>query len=147
MLAALAFAAAAAAPAVCADPAKPCAGFKPHDLSFALPRDSVPRAEVRSAPFFAVILVSGAPCRLTERERAEAQALFPESKVFSARFECDGDVENNVTYTNVDPKAGFLAVHAGSDRAAADAMLARVKGTGRFPGANVRRMEAVFVYP
>jgi len=147
MLAALAFAAAAAAPAVCADPAKPCAGFKPHDLSFALPRDGVPRAEVRSAPFFAVILVSGAPCRVTERERAEAQALFPEAKVFSARFECDGDVENNVTYTNVDPKAGFLAVHAGSDRAAADAMLARVKATGRFQGANVRRMEAVFVYP
>jgi hypothetical protein len=147
MLATRAFAAAVAAPAACADPAKPCPGFRPHDLSFPLPGDGVARAEVRSASFFAVILVSGAPCRVTERERAEAQALFPGSKVFSARFGCDGDVENNVSYTNVDPKAGFLAVHAGADRAAADAMLARVKATGRFPGANVRRMEVVFVYP
>lgn len=147
MLATLAFAAAVAAPPVCPDPAKPCPGFRRHDLSFPLPRDGVARAEVRSAPFFAVILVSGAPCGFTERERADAQALFPQAKVFNARFGCDGDVENNVSYSGVDPKAGFLAVHAGADRAAGEAMLARVKATGRFPGANVRRMEAVFVYP
>ena len=113
MLATLAFAAAVAAPPVCPDPAKPCPGFRPHDLSFPLPSDGVARAEVRSAPFFAVILVSGAPCRFTERERAEAQALFPQAKVFNARFGCDGDVENNVSYSGVDPKAGFLAVHGG----------------------------------
>jgi len=150
MIAALILAAAAAAtPAavVCADPARPCPGFKPHDLSFPLPRDGVARAEVRSAPFYAVILVSGPRCRIAERERLDAQALFPESKVFSARFGCDDDPENNVSYTNVDPKAGFLAVHAGADRAAAQAMLERVKATGRFPGANIRQMQAVFVYP
>jgi hypothetical protein len=30
-------------------------GFKPNDLSFTLPTDGKARAEVRSAPFFAVI--------------------------------------------------------------------------------------------
>ena len=149
MLAAILLAAAATAaqPAVCPDPANPCAGFRAHDLSFPLPKDGVARAEVRSAPFYAVVLVSGKRCRLTEPQRREAQAMFPGSKVFSARFGCDDDPENNVSYTNVDPRAGFLAVHAGADRAAAQAMLERVKATGRFPGANIRRMQAVFVHP
>ena len=149
MLASILLAAAAATtqPAVCAEPAKPCAGFRAHDLSFELPKDGVARAEVRSAPFYAVVLASGTRCRFTEAQRLEAQALFPGAKVFSARFGCDDDPENNVSYTNVDPKAGFIAVHAGADRAAAQAMLERVKATGRFPGANVREMQAVFVYP
>jgi hypothetical protein len=38
-------------------------------------------------------------------------------------------------------------VHAGADRKAGDAMLARVKATGRFPGANLRQMQSVFVFP
>lgn len=135
------------APAVCADPARPCPGFKARDLSFPLPRDGKARAEVRSEPFYAVILKSGARCAIAEGERLEAQKRFPESKVFSARFECDGDAENNVSYTHVDPKAGFLAVHAGPDRAAGDAMLARVRTLGLYPGANLRRMQAVFVFP
>jgi hypothetical protein len=143
----LAAAATAAPPTVCADPAKPCDGFRANDLSFALPRDGVARGEVRSASFYAVVLVSGKRCSLTEAQRLEAQAMFPGSKVFSARFGCDDDPENNVSYTNVDPEAGFLAVHAGADRPAAQAMLERVKASGRFPGANIRRMQAVFVYP
>ena len=134
-------------PAVCADPARPCPGFKAHDLSFPLPRDGKARAEVRSAPFYAVILKSGARCSITEGERLGTQKRFPESKVFSARFGCDDDAENNVSYTDVDPKAGFLAVHAGPDRAAGDAMLARVKALGLYPGANLRRMQAAFVFP
>ena len=142
-------AALAAEPAtpVCADPARPCPGFKAHDLSFPLPRDGKARAEARSAPFYAVILRSAPRCRIAEAERTEAQRQFPDSKVFNARFGCDDDAENNVSYTNVDPKAGFLAVHAGADRAAGEAMLARVKAAGRYPGANLRRMQAVFVHP
>jgi hypothetical protein len=135
------------APTVCADPARPCPGFKAHDLSFPLPRDGIARPEVRSAPFYAVILKSGARCRIADSEREDAQRMFAESKVFNARFGCDDDVENNVSYTNVDPKAGFLAVHAGADRAAGEAMLARVKAAGRYSGANLRRMQAVFVFP
>ena len=140
-------AALAAGPAVCPDPANPCPGFRAHDLSFELKRDGVARAEQRSAAFFAVILASGKVCGFSERQRAEAQALFPGAKVFSTRFECEGDVENNVSYTNADPKAGFIAVYAGADQGAADAMLARVKATGKFPGANLRRMQVRFVYP
>lgn len=72
---------------VCPDPARPCRGFKAHDLSFPLTDDARARAEQRSEPFFAVIL------------------------------------------------------------ATAERMLSVVKATGRFPGANVRRMQVVFVHP
>jgi hypothetical protein len=68
-------------------------------------------------------------------------------KVFSTRFGCDDDHENNVTYTNIDPKAGFIAVYAGADRKAGQQALERVKALGRFPGANLRQMQVVFVYP
>ncbi len=132
---------------VCPDPARPCTGFAAHDLSFVLPTDGVARAEVRSDSFFAVILRSGERCSLGERERRTAQAAFPRNKVFVQRFECDDDAENRVTYTNVSPRAGFMAVHAGATRAQANAFHARVRATGRFPGAYLRRMQVVYVYP
>jgi hypothetical protein len=134
---------------VCPDPARPCPGFRPHDLSFVLPRDGTARADDRSEPFFAVILRSGPRCSVAEEERRAAQLLFPRRKVFSQRFECDDDVENNITYTNVSASAAFLAVHAGATRAGADAdaVLARVRATRRFPGANLRRMQVVRVHP
>jgi hypothetical protein len=132
--------------AVCPDPAKPCLGFKPNDLSFALPTDGKARAEVKSAPFFAVILRTAEKCKLTEAERVEAQELFPEHKVFATTFECDSNDENNVTYTGVDAQKGFLAVYAGPDKAAAQKMLAKVKALKRFPGANLRKMQVVLVY-
>lgn len=132
---------------VCPDPARPCAGFQPHDLSFALPADGAARAEDRSRPFYAVILRTAGRCAVGERERLAAQTLFPRRKVFATRWECDGDVENNVTYTGVDARHGFLAVYAGESRAQADSALARVKATGRFPGANLRRMRVVRVHP
>jgi len=128
------------------DPERPCPGFKPNDLSFPLPR-SGPVPEVKSAPFFAVILRTAERCSIQERERKEVQALFVSRKVFYTRFECDDDAENNVTYSNVNPKVGFLAVYAAQDRAAAEAFLAEVKASARFPGANLRRMQAVFVSP
>lgn len=132
---------------VCGDPAHPCPGFRAHDLSFVLPRGGTARAEARSDVFYAVILRSAPRCSIPERDRAAAQALFPGRKVFSQRFECDGDVENNVTYTSVNRSLAFLAVYAGSTRQQANATLARVARTGRFPGANLRRMQVVFVYP
>jgi hypothetical protein len=65
--------------------------------------------------------------------------------VFSQRFECDDDVENNVTYTGVAPRVAFLAVYAGTDRARANALL---RSAGRsYPGAYLRRMRVVFVHP
>ena len=132
---------------VCPDPAKPCAGFRDHDLSFILPADGKARAEARSAPFFAVMLKTTAPCAEVEAERRELQSLFPRHKVFANRFECDGDAENNVRYTNADPKRGFIAVYGGMTRAEAEALLEKAQALHRFAGANVRRMQAVLVSP
>ena len=137
---------AAAAGAVCADPAKPCAGFRAHDLSFVRDARAVAKAEESSTPFYAVILKSAAKCAIGEDERVRIQALFPGRKVFSARFECDGDVENNVRYTNVDASRGFIAVHAGASAGDAAKVVAEAKSKG-FADANARRMQAVFVHP
>jgi hypothetical protein len=131
---------------VCPNPSRPCAGFKAHDLSFVLPTGGVARAQATSQPFYAVILRSGRRCSIGEPARLQAQALFP-YKAFVQRFECDDDVENNVYYTNANRSVAMLAVYAGSSRSEAAAMLARVQRTGRYPGANLRRMEVVFVYP
>jgi len=128
------------------DPAQPHPGFKPHQLAFATPKDGLARAEFRSQPFFAVILRTAPRCSIAEAERLQVQAMFPSKKVFATRFECDS-MEEHVTYTNVEPKYGFLAVHAGPSAKDADAVMAAVKSMGRFPGANVRRMQAVVVYP
>ena len=110
---------------VCPNPDRPCRGFKPHDLSFVLPRGDMARDEVRSHSFYAVILRSGPDCSIAEADRAAAQRQFPSRKVFSQRFECDGDVENNVSYTNVTANRAFLAVYAGTNRQQASATLAQ----------------------
>jgi hypothetical protein len=149
LIAALAGAAHAQAPQprVCPDPAKPCAGFKDNDLSFPLPDGGRARAEARSAPFFAVILKTAERCKLEPGQARQVQRLFPRNKVFYTRFECDDDPENNVSYTSSNPKLGFLAVYAGEERAAAQEFLDQVDALGLFPGANLRRMQAVVVYP
>lgn len=132
---------------VCPDPERPCRGFKAHDLSFVLPRGGVARDEARSNLFYAVILRSGPDCSIAEADRVAAQRLFPGRKVFSQRFECDGDVENNVSYTNVSANRAFLAVYAGANRQQASGTLARVSSTGRFSGANLRQMRVIYNYP
>jgi hypothetical protein len=128
------------------DPQKACPGFKPHELCFETPKDGIARVEYLSEPFYAVILKTTEPCNVTEEERLQAQALFPRSKVFSMRFQCDDNIEENISYTNVDSKFGFLAVHAGSTLEEARKRLAEVNATGRFPGANIRKMQAKLAY-
>ena len=132
-----------------ANPANACsnADFKPHELCFETPKDGLARAEYLSEPFYAVILKTAEQCTIAEEERVQAQGLFPRSKVFSMRFHCDDNIEENISYTNVNDKFGFLAVYAGSTSKEANARLAEVKATGRFPGANIRRMQARLVYP
>lgn len=132
---------------VCFDPARPCPGFKAHDLSFPLATDGVARAEERSARFFAVILETVPRCGAVEAKRQQIQALFPGNKAFSTRFECDGDAENNVNYSNVDPKRGFIAVYGGEERSTANQVLARAKSLNRFTGANLREMQVIYVSP
>jgi hypothetical protein len=131
------------------NPVSPCsdANFKRHELCFKTPSDGVARAEFLSETFYAVILKTAERCTITEEERLQAQTRFPQNKVFSMRFSCDDDIEENISYTNVNERFGFLAVYAGLTLKEAKARLAEVKATGRFPGANIRKMQAKLVYP
>jgi hypothetical protein len=131
------------------DPAKPCSNgsFKPHELCFETPKDEIARAEYLSESFYAIILKTAERCTISEEERLKTQSLFPQTKVFSMRFSCGENIEENIRYTNVNDNVGFLAVYAGRSLKEAKSRLAKVKATGRFPGANVRKMKAVLVYP
>jgi hypothetical protein len=134
--------------AVCGDPTLSCntgqATFQPHDLPFRLPA----RAVIwESETFYAVILKSVKAAEddcqkfVPEEERQSAQALFPRHKVFTDR----GCGEPGETYyTGTQSGARFMAVYAGRTRREANAMLARVKATGKFAGANLRRMSIGF---
>ncbi len=129
------------------DPGVACADFKPHELCFEKPKDGIARAEYLSEPFYAIILKTVERCSLAEPERLQAQALFPRNKVFGTRFYCGEDIEENISYTNVDEKHGFLAVYAGATMADAKKLMHDVEASGRFPGANIRKMQAKLVYP
>lgn len=133
-------------PRICFNPASACktvATFEPHDLPFELRADSV----IVETPFFyAVILKSiragDTDCErfVPEAERLRAQALFPERKVFASRCADPG----GLYYTNVSPTQRFMAVYAGATREEAARVLAAVRATGQFPGANLRRMRTGF---
>ena len=132
---------------VCPDPAAPCLGverFRDHELSFRLhSKFDFDRGQDRSAPFYALILKSGELCKIPEAERVAIQALFPSRKVFLHRHFCE-DFADKVTYSNVNRKAGFIAVYAGKTEAEARQFLAEVKD--RFAGANLRRMQVIVTY-
>lgn len=129
------------------DPGASCQDFKSYHLCFDLPNDGIARREYFSEPFYAIILKTTEPCSISEKERLQVQKLFPRSKVFSVRFGCIDDIEEFIRYTNVNDKFGFLAVHAGATANEANTRLSEVKATGKFPGANIRKMQAVFVFP
>jgi len=133
---------------VCGDPTARCqtsVEFQPYQLPFRIP----PNAAIwETEPFYAVILKSvrdeskGLNCDIfvPEAERLAAQELFPRHKVFASRCPEPGDL----FYTNVSAETEFMAVYAGRTPAEGRAMLERVKATGRYPGANLRRMRAGF---
>jgi hypothetical protein len=132
---------------VCPDPQKPCVDverFKPNELSFRIAKKfDFDRGQDRSRAFYAAILRSGELCKLPEAERTAAQALFPDRKVFLHRHFCE-DFGDKVTYTNVNRKAGFIAVYAGRTEAEAKAFLAEARA--KYPDANLRRMQVVVTY-
>ena len=133
-------------PSVCGNPTLPCksaATFQPNDLRFHLPEKAV---IFDTELFYAIILksvgVSEADCDVfvPETERLETQALFPEHKVFASRCADAGEL----FYTGMSAKHRFMAVYAGTTIAEAQKMLAAVIATGKFPGANIRRMRTGF---
>ena len=131
--------------AVCPDPDRPCPGFKPNELSFSIKTPfTFDRGRDKSQPFFAVILKSAPICSLNDAERLRAQKVFPRAKVFLHRYFCE-DFGDKVTYSNVNEKSGFVAVHAGASEAAAQPLLALAKASG-YPDANIRRMEVIVQY-
>ena len=131
---------------VCGNPLIACktsVTFEPYDLPFRVPRNSV---IFDTEQFYAVILKSIAvtdyDCEkfVPETERLAAQALFPDHKVFSSRCTEAG----SLFYTTIDDKYRIMAVYAGTTPAESKRVLAAVKGTGKFPGAYVRRMRTGF---
>jgi hypothetical protein len=132
-------------PAICGNPNLTCPSvikWEPYVLPFRLPANAV---IYDTDLFYAVILrsvpspVDSCDNFIPEPERLAAQILFPNNKVFTSRCAEPGDV----SYTNTNPRAQFMAVYAGATQADANRMLATVKATGKFPGANIRRMRAV----
>ena len=134
--------------AVCGDPTVRCRTsieFQPYQLPFRIPANA---AIWETEQFYAVILKSvrdeskGGNCDVfvPEAEREAAQSLFPRNKVFASRCMEPGDL----FYTGVAEGAQFVAVYAGRTRAEGEAMLERVRATGQYPGANLRRLRAGF---
>lgn len=134
---------------VCGDPTAACRTgdlvFQPYDLPFRIPA----RAVIwETGQFYAVLLKSVrvaddfGDCErfISEEERLAAQALFPNNKVFANRCAEPG----GLYYTNTEPQTRFVAAYAGRTRAEAAGFLAKVKATGKYPGANLRRMRAGF---
>jgi hypothetical protein len=130
---------------VCGDPTVRCqtsVEFQPYDLPFRVPKKAV---IWESEMFYAIILKSvnakkDCALNVSEDERLEAQALFPHSKVFADRCAEPG----TLFYTGANPDYHFMAVYAGRTRAEAEQTLATVRATGRYPGANLRRLQAGF---
>lgn len=130
---------------ICGDPAMRCGvanEFQPYDLSFRIPRNAV---IWESEMFYAIILESrnarnNCEAHISEDKRLEAQALFPRHKVFADRCPEPG----TVFYSNTNSDYRFMAVYAGKTRAEAARMLSRVRATGKYPTANLRRMNVGF---
>ncbi len=131
---------------ICGNPTVPCkttATFQPNDLPFRLPEKAV---IFDTELFYAIILKSiradEGDCNIfiPEDERLRAQALFPDHKVFTSRC----NEPENLGYSNMNRNSRFMAVYAGTTLAEVQRMLSAVKATGKFPGANIRRMRTGF---
>jgi hypothetical protein len=131
---------------ICGNPTVPCktaAVFQPNDLQFRIPENiSIYDTDL----FYGVILTSvsipsdNCDIFVPESDRLAAQALFPKNKVFSSRCAEPG----GLSYSNTSPGAQFMAVYGGPTISDVNRVLALVKATGKFPGANIRRMRAAF---
>jgi hypothetical protein len=140
--------------AICGNPTVTCrtsVTFEPHDLPFRVPKSGV---IIDTERFYAIILKSLTPkeydCELfiPEEDRLAAQALFPANKVFTSRCTEAGNLfyndENRPGFANISDTHRIMAVYAGGTLAEAKRVLAAVKATGKFPGANLRRMSTGF---
>jgi hypothetical protein len=136
----------ASAAAICGNPKVTCktsVTFQPHDLPFRVPANAV----IIDTELFYVVILKSMPASndscdvfIPETERLAAQALFPDRKVFTSRCVEPGEL----FYTNVSENQRMMAVYAGATLAEARRVLNAVKATGKFPGANLRRIRTGF---
>jgi hypothetical protein len=134
------------AAAICGNPKVTCktsVTFQPHDLPFRVPANAV----ILDTELFYVVILKSMPASndscdvfIPETERLAAQALFPDRKVFTSRCVEPGEL----FYTNVSENQRMMAVYAGATLAEARRVLNAVKATGKFPGANLRRIRTGF---
>lgn len=123
--------------------------FAPYQLPFAIKDKLVFGKTYKSIAFYAVILKSvkassEADCAfVAEEERVAAQAEFSDRKVFASRHSCP---EELVLYEGVAAGFNFLAVYGGTTPATAKRMFDRVKATGLYPQAYVKKMRVVLEY-
>ena len=127
---------------VCGDPTAKCAdreSFGPHDMPFVIGHNSV---IAESEQFYLVILKSldyqfGSECEkaFPESERLDTQGLFPRNKVVVQRCSEPGEAY----YSGLGGNTAFLGVYAGKTASAAKAFLKKIKASGNFPGAYLRR--------
>ena len=130
---------------VCGDPTAACKGkdnFQPYDISFDTGKNFV---IAESEFFYAVILnsfkfVESGNCEKAypEKERLATQELFPHNKVFASK--CSETGENY--YSGMKQGTAFLGVFAGKTLAQANAFLTKVKATGKYSDAFIRRTRA-----
>jgi hypothetical protein len=131
---------------VCGDPTAACKqreNFQP----FQLPFEYTSNFHIsESQLFYAVILKSvkesadpdqrNCDKAITEEDHINTQKLFPHNAVFVMRCWEPGEI----SYTNVADGVSFIGVYAGQTLADANAILAKVKATGKFVDATIRRM-------
>jgi hypothetical protein len=131
---------------ICGNPNEACRTaitFQPYDLPFRVPASLV----IHDTELFYAVILKSMPAPndncdifIPESDRVEAQALFPDRKVFASRCA----EPESLFYTNTKRDHRIMAVYAGKTLAEANRVFAAVKATGKFPGANVRRMRTGF---
>jgi hypothetical protein len=132
---------------VCGNPQLKCRTgsfeFGKHELAFEVPRGDNVISD--SEPFYAVILKTvklqnNVNCEnaVSENERLEIQKMFPRNKVFALKCSDAGDV----FYTNVADNINFIAVYAGRSLTETFFFLKTLQTSGKFKGANIRKMQA-----
>ena len=139
--------------AICPSPAKRCDSthiFASYQLPFVIKEKLTFGKTYKSVDFYAVVLKSvqsassKSDCTfVVEEERLALQSEFPDSKVFTSKYNCP---EELVAYENVSNSINFLAIYAGATPATAKRMLARVKAKGRYPQAYIKKMRVVLEY-
>jgi hypothetical protein len=138
---------------VCGTPTDRCDGpakrFAPYELPLRLPARLSANVPYRSAPFYAILLKrdrdpacdGGEFTKATETFRKQAQARFPDRKVF-ADHQCP-DLGAVAYQRDGQPSAvALVAVYAGTTEA--EAAKIRAKARPFYPGAEYHQMRVLF---